>query len=118
MVMDKSHLLQQLDIASDSRIYLHHLKLILWGRALDFTCQAQSAEGIKQTFSLTFLDCRDMRWQLYSHIPSEETIQFPVTELVNFRIGRDQHRSACHILTEHFGLSLYYGEMKILSVSR
>ena len=59
-----------------------------------------------------------MRWQAYSHIAVEENISFPVTELVNFRMGRDQHRSPCQILTEHFGLTLYYGEMHILPVYR
>jgi len=36
------------------------------------------------------------------------------TELVNFKLGRSQHRSPAHLLTEHFGLSLFYGDVMLI----
>ena len=116
--MDKHRLLEPLGISLESIIYFHHLELVLWGRSLDFTCQTETESGNKRTFSLVFVDCREVRWQHYSHIALDDTLKFPKTELINFHMGRDQHRSPCKLLTEHFGLSLFYGEVKILPANR
>lgn len=112
--MDKPRLLECLKLNPENLIYFSALRIIAWGRSLHFSCYAQSPDGTKHQFSLVFDDCRDMRWQAYSHIELDENVQFPLTELVNFRMGRDQQRSPCQMLTEHFGLTLFYGEMKIL----
>ena len=82
--------------------------MVMWGRDLHFS-------GVADTmpFHLHFLDCRETRWQIYSHLQDESKPAFPPTELVNFKLGRTQHRSPAHLLTEHFGLSLVYGELEL-----
>lgn len=112
--MDKARLLEGLDFPIAATIYLQELQIIFWGRTLDFACEAQAPEIAPCTFNLRFVDCRDMRWQVYSHIEQTEVTAFPLTELLNFSMGRDQQRSPCQIFTDYFGLSLFYGELHIL----
>ena len=90
-------------------IELVSLRMRMWGRDLGFECKA----GIVR-FDLRFLDCRETRWQLYTHLKDEKNPAFPPTELVNFKMGRSEHRSPAHILTEHFGVSLVYGELQLI----
>ena len=84
------------------------LSMQMWGRELLFSCEADTL-----TFNLTFLDCREMRWQLYTHLQDPDKPAFPPTDLANFKLGRNQHRSPAHLLTEHFGLSLVYGALEL-----
>lgn len=85
------------------------LQMIMWGRNTHFSCEADATQ-----FELHFIDCREMRWQLYTHMQDEANPAFPPTELANIKIGRNQHRSPAHLLTEHFGLSLIYGELHLV----
>lgn len=92
----------------DTVIQLTALKMIMWGRELHF-----SGTAGKMSFELYFRDCREMRWQIYSHLQDENNPAFPPTNLANFKLGRNQHRSPAHLLTEHFGLSLVYGALEL-----
>ena len=97
-----------LNLEPSATIQLTALEMVMWGRELHFSGHADM-----MPFELRFLDCRELRWQLYSHLQDENNPVFPPTELVNFKIGRTQHRSPAHLLTEHFGLSLVYGELAL-----
>ncbi|GAB5492586.1 MAG: hypothetical protein Phog2KO_28010 [Phototrophicaceae bacterium] len=97
-----------LNLESATRIRFTALSMRMWGRELHFSCVAESL-----AFNLNFLDCREMRWQIYTHLQDDNNPAFPPTELANFKLGRNQHRSPAHLLTEHFGLSLVYGALEL-----
>lgn len=103
--MNRVDLLACLELPETSPIQLLRLDLGLWGRDLIFACQAES-----QSFQLHFADCSESRWRHYLHHEATEAA-FPPSELLNFRMGRNQGRSPAQILTEHFGLSLIYGDL-------
>jgi hypothetical protein len=105
--MNRATILRLLELQEDSPIHLLRLDMQLWGRNLVFTCQAQNI-----LFYLIFSDCSESRWRHYLHHESSPEA-FPPSELLNFRIGRNQGRSPAQLLTEHFGLSLVYGDLFI-----
>ena len=114
--MDRNFVLKTLSISDSGQIFLKHLKFVMWGQDLHFSAEVHSPDKEKITFEIHFLDCREMRWQIYTHIQETDSLDFPPTELVNFKRGRDQHRSPAHLLTEHFGLSLFYGTLEIIPI--
>lgn len=107
--MDRVRLLEVLSLPPMTRIDITHMTWQLWGQTMTFACEADAIQ-----FSVQFEDCREMKWQLYTHMQHDEPLAFPRTEWVNFRMGRDQHRSPAHVLTQHFGLSLMYGALVML----
>ena len=106
--MDRHIILDQMGLAPVTSLFFTGLTFQQWGRDLLFAVEAD-----QQHFEVTFHDCREMKWQIYTHQVSDNPIAFPRSEWVNFRIGRDQHRSPAHILSEHFGLSLVYGALSV-----
>ena len=108
--MDRIHILEQLALPPTTPITITGLTMRQWGRDMIFSCEANNIN-----FTVTFADCREMKWQLYTHI-QEDDANFPRSTWVNFRMGRSQHRSPAHMLTEHFGLSLVYGEIQVKKV--
>lgn len=109
--MDQSRLTDALNLPGDTPIVFVGLALVAWGQALHFTCEA--APPITP-FGLQVAGCREMRWQHYTHLPVDPAAAFPRTRLVSFKLGRDQHRSPLHLLTDHFGLSVWYGQLCVL----
>ncbi len=91
-----------LNIPDDTPITLDRLEVIDWGQVLVFTGAAGD-----QRFTLRYTDCRELRWRVYVGDSAAST------PLVSFAPGRDQQRSPAQFLTAHFGLSLYYGSVKI-----
>ena len=107
--MQNNPILEALDLPVILPIQFVSLQMRMWGRDIRFGCKAGLVD-----FKLQFIDCREMRWQLYTHMQDETNPAFPLTELVNVKIGRNEHRSPAHLLTEHFGLSLEYGKLLLL----
>lgn len=107
--MDKPRILSALNLPPTTAILVRSLEMVMWGRNLLFFCEANHIE-----FELHFKDCREMRWQIYTHMQHDKNPAFPPTQLANCALGRGQHRSPAHLLTEHFGLSLVYGEVYLL----
>jgi hypothetical protein len=64
----------------------------------------------KMRFQIVMEDCRDIYWQIYTHIAQEKIAP---TQIVAFKEGRAQHRSPLNILTEHFGGRVFYGALTI-----
>lgn len=102
-------ILDSLSLPETSIIRFVSLQQVMWGRDMYFHCEVDEI-----TFELRFVDCRESRWQIYTHIRDENKPAFPPTDLVNIKIGRNQHRSPAHLLTEHFGLSLVYGDLYLV----
>ncbi len=91
-----------LDLPADTLITLDRLDLRGWGQTLVFGGTAGDA-----AFELR---C-DARWRSYAY---DDAV---VTTLVSFAAGRDQHRSPLQMLTEHFGLTLFYGSLTLKRLS-
>lgn len=107
--MDRQKIADALGLSPGTSLYLTKLDFLAWGNNLHF----EAIAGEDRAFALQFRDCREWKWQTYTHMDSAGA-SFPRTELVNFRLGRSQHRSPAHLLTEHFGLSLLYGEVLVI----
>lgn len=85
----------------------------VWGRRLQFVGETL-VNDVPVPFVLRFDDCREQRWQFYSHITADPDVPFPRCTLVDWRWGRSQHRSPAHLLTDYFGLSLFYGTLHLV----
>lgn len=99
----------RLGLADDARFTLERMSFEQWGKRLVFS-------GVSGTtsFRLVFDDVRDLRWRTYITAESDNAASsFPATQLVDFSLGRDQHRSPAQLLAEHFGVSLFYGILNI-----
>lgn len=103
----------QLGLPEDTIITLLDLAVGRWGRDFVFAAQAAAGEGNVIPFKLAFYDCSETRWQTYTHIDLAIDTPLPTTTLVSYKLGRDQQRSPARLLTEHFGLSTFYGELII-----
>ena len=55
-----------LNLEPSATIQLTALEMVMWGRELHFSGHADM-----MPFELRFLDCRELRWQLYSHLQDE-----------------------------------------------
>ncbi len=80
-----------------------------WGRRLVFACRYRAGDQAGD-FTMTFEDCRELRWRVYVHAEPQ-----PEAAIADFKPGRDRHRSPAHLLTDYFGLSLVYGSLEIRS---
>jgi hypothetical protein len=87
-----------------------------WGRTLRLMMQADDAERL--SFALVFEDCREIKWRIFVHQADERAVAFPQTTLVDFAVGRGQHRSPATLLSDHFGLTLVYGRLVIVHDGR
>lgn len=104
MAADHNPLYAMLQLPADTPLILRALHVLDWGRTLRFEGMAG-----ERAFTLTFEDCREILWRVYAHLGGGALD----TPLVDFAPGRDQHRSAAQLLTGHFGLSVYYGALRV-----
>ena len=102
-----------LGLPEEAIITLLDLVVGRWGRDFVFTAQAAAGKGNVIPFKLAFYNCSETRWQTYTHIDLAIDAPLPKTTLVSYKLGRDRQRSPARLLTEHFGLSTFYGELVI-----
>jgi hypothetical protein len=93
----------RLNLPDETPIMLTKMQVGAWGRTLIFEGTAGDLR-----FTLMLDDVREIRWRVYAHSDTTD-----VTPIVDFVEGRDQHRSPFQMLTEHFGLTVYYGNMAL-----
>ena len=99
-----SALSASLGLPDKTPVLIERLDVLDWGQRLVFTCAAGD-----QRFTLRYTDCRELRWRIYVSDPADST------PLVSFAPGRDQQRSPAQFLTAHFGLSVFYGCVEMVS---
>lgn len=117
-LMDKRKISEALDSHPYGALVLLDTRLVNWGRDVVFDCVYDPGGPSKAIpFRLLFQDCREMRWKAYAHLAVENDGRQPITPVVDLRLGKDQHRSPAHILTDHFGASLYYGALLLQTAS-
>ena len=102
-----------LGCAEDSLLQLTGLTMLMWGRdmVLDGLCVPDVGTPLK--FQLESIDCREMKWQLFTHHHLDEPIAFPTTDVVSLKIGQSHHRKSATTLTDHFGLTWNYKTLNL-----
>lgn len=108
------HLIADALGTTSEEFHLLDLQMVAWGRSLYFNCYAMPERGEPIPFGLYFVDIRDQRWTIYTHMVVEDHTPFPETELVGFRLGRGSHRKPAYLLTDHFGLVLNYERLYVV----
>lgn len=106
--MDLIVLNQLLAIPAESTFVVLGLDVQDWGRVLRLPCRYTTPSGDSGAFDLMFDDCREMRWRLYTHYQGD------TPALVDLAFGTAAQRKPAHILTDAFGVSLLYGEYRVI----
>lgn len=110
--MDRLLITQALGLPPDTSLIITELSAHQWGQTLRFNGVAH-ADAQQIPFTLIFEDCRELRWQRYTHLDRPDGPVFPPTALVGLRLGRGQHRKPLHMLCEHFACILTYDTLHL-----
>lgn len=102
-----------LGCAEDSTLQLTGMTLLMWGRDMLIDGLCVPADGNPVSFQLESLDCRETKWQLFTHHHLDTPIAFPTTDVVSFKIGQSHHRKSATVLTDHFGLTWNYKTLNL-----
>ena len=97
----------------DNLLTLTHLTLQMWGRDMVFDGVCVPTQGESVKFQLESIDCREVKWQLFSHHHLDQPVPFPTTDIVSFKIGQSNHRKSATLLTDHFGLTWNYNILSL-----
>ncbi|MCU0499122.1 MAG: hypothetical protein MUF87_17350 [Anaerolineae bacterium] len=115
--MDRIKLIEALGLIPAGTFWVIGVELVQWGReiALHTAYETVQPDGTPDTpvsFRLVFQDCRDFRWKSYAHIAlSEEGIVSERSEIAELLFGSGHHRRDANLLTNHFGLTVSYGQV-------
>lgn len=109
-IMDKTRLCEMLGVACDGTIRIDGLRVEGWGGQIVLDCSYRHPQADAIPFQIVLLDCREIQWRVYAHASRAETLP---AALVNIKLGTDGHRKPLSLLTDAFGLTVLYGEMKI-----
>lgn len=107
-----SDLFAHLGLSDAGTLVIDTLTLTGWGRTLTLSGMYQPPDddpNPAQAITLTFREVRMMRWQVYAHIDPDQ----PTVAVVAATLGRDQHRSPAHLLTDGFGILFTYGALVV-----
>jgi len=118
--MHQTMIFKALGCADDSQLQFTQMRTLMWGRDMIFDGICIPTDGESIVFQLESVDCREVKWQLFSHHQLDTPIAYPTTDVVSFKIGQSHHRKPATVLTDHFGLTwnyqtlnLHYKEMVI-----
>lgn len=102
-----------LGCADDSQLQLTNMTLRMWGRDMILEGLCVPEQGTPMPFQLESIDCREVKWQLFTHHHLDEPVAFPTTDVVSFKIGQSHHRKSATTLTDHFGLTWNYKTLNL-----
>ncbi len=112
--MDKPELCKLLGVEPYGTFYFHELRLKNWGAEIVLDGYYEHVEPQAVTsFRLILEDCREMQWRVYAHLRPLDDVDLPATMMVNLSLGQNHHRKPLHLLTDAFGISIYYGELRL-----
>lgn len=102
-----------LGCAENSQLQFTNLTLQMWGRdmILDGLCIPEKGQPLD--FILESIDCREVKWQLFTHHQMDTPVAFPTTDIVSLKIGQSHHRKSASTLTDHFGLTWNYKTLNL-----
>lgn len=100
--------LQALDLEPGGTLHVRSLHLLDWGQVLRLACVYRRPDHADQPLDLSFHDCREMKWRIYAFDDDRDEVL-----IVDARLGRGSHRSPAHMLTDRFGVTVFYGELQV-----
>ena len=117
--MDQPRLIETLGLVPGGGFSIVDIQMVQWGRELVFevvyrTASRNAPPDDPVHFNLIFRDCREIRYKVYAHISlQEQGIVTAVADVAELMLGKGQHRRDANILTNHFGVTLSYGEVLV-----
>lgn len=117
--MDKSKIINTLGLIPGGEMTISDIQMVQWGRDIIFECiYRTAAENVEPDapvlFRLVFQDCREIKYRIYAHIGVHEQGQVTKTaDVVELSLGQGNHRRDANILTNHFAVTLSYGDIRI-----
>jgi hypothetical protein len=115
--MDRSKLVDRLGLVPGGQFSITDIQMVQWGRDMVFDCIYQTVleDGSLEDpvqFSIVFQDCREIRYKVYAHIGWHEHGKVtPTAEIVEIGLGHGHHRRDANILTNHFAVTISYGNI-------
>lgn len=117
--MDKPKIIDALGLVPGGGISILDIQMVQWGRDLIFECSYRTA-SLNTTpddpvyFRLIFHDCREIKYKVYAHIGIHEQGTVTATaDVADLSLGQGNHRRDANILTNHFGVTISYGEVTV-----
>lgn len=117
--MDRSRIVNALGLVSDGVFAITDLQMVDWGRDIVLKCDYRtvSLEGVPDDpveFQIVFRDCREIKYRIYAHISQHEQGHVSkFADVVELMLGKGNHRRDANILTNHFSVTISYGEVVI-----
>ena len=117
--MDRSRIIDTLGLVPGGGFAITDIQMVQWGRDLIFECVYQTAAidlapDDPVLFRIIFHDCREIRYKVYAHISIHEQGQVtPTADIAELNLGQGQHRRDANILTNHFAVTISYGEVRV-----
>lgn len=117
--MDRHKIVNKLGLVPGGGLSIVDIQMVQWGRDLVFECVYRIASRNAPPddpvrFSLVFKDCRDIKYKVYAHIGEHEQGQVTsVADVAELLLGKGHHRRDANILTNHFGVTISYGEIHV-----
>lgn len=119
--MDRTRIIDALGLTPGGTFSVTELQLHQWGREVSLTVDyigigPDNIPDDPVNFTLTFVDCREIRVKTYAHIALAEigTIGHRAS-LAEIAFGHGNHRRDANLLTSHFALTLSYGTISLRS---
>lgn len=117
--MDQQKLIDALGLVPDGGMSITDIQMVQWGRDLIFECLYQTTPinappDDPVMFRLIFHDCREIKYRVYAHIGMHEQGQVAsVADIAEMSLGKGQHHRDANIMTNHFAVTISYGELTI-----
>ncbi len=117
--MDTVKIVELLGLVPGGSLSITDIQMVQWGRGLVFECVYQTRimdgpEDEPVLFRLVFNDCREIRYKVYAHIGLHERgVVTMIADVAELLLGQGNHRRDANILTNHFGVTISYGDIHI-----
>lgn len=117
--MDRNKIIDALGLIEGGGFSITDIQMVQWGRDLIFECLYRTvsttvAPDDPVSFRLIFHDCREIKYKVYAHISIHEQGKVSaVADIAELILGKGSHRRDANILTNHFGVTISYGEVRI-----
>ena len=112
--MDKIKLSEMLGVQPLGVFQVKAIELSGWGSDMKLACIYElTLPETSVLFDIHLADCREHQWRVYAHLKHPEDQTLPTATFVNLRLGSDNHRKPLHLLTDFFGLTVSYGQLRL-----
>jgi hypothetical protein len=120
--MDRSRIINTLGLVPGGGLLVTDVRLVQWGYDVVLCCRYNLTPVTippedPVEFELVFHDCREIKYRVYAHISIHEQGLVPsiadVADVAEISLGHGNHRRDANILTNHFAITISYGDLAI-----